>query len=572
MLGFSRYLVESVFLTEAGASTARQGHANEIFTNDFVNAYAKAFNKHSAAGKSEEESHANALKEMRKIKYDHEYHMNRKDLEPKTAAQIRKSVNELGPDYSAIVHENSKNSAEAPISYLRQKYGARVLNSIHSGAGQAAEVGNADVVFNLSHKNKKKLAGALLEHDDKTPEQFKYGQSLKYSSAEKEKETKIHSPGVDTAVAIIDEHHRRMFGTDSGIAKNLIAAKNKGQQAQREAVLGISSGKKTHHEFLSSMITKVKADAEKAAATGTTPKFKPPEIKDDDEWIKKVRKAKYEPVIDKKTGSIKGADFDDKNFLSVLRRFNESKAKIPGIDKEAAKRAYGAISNENLKMKGALADAIHKPIQKILSHSSSDLKEQKEIDAKKHDFHRDLLNIHEPTENKLPTMLVKTQGDGAVHVADSNEAFAEHYGNRDKPNSENVSFNKKTKGSSTFRLGASTAGIDSRPGTMHNPLKNTINFTVPPSFFAPVTKTYAGGKFDKQIQPAEENKQDTISNSKSKLPYNRPGAGRVPQTDSPMAIAPKPGITKSGITIDADAEHGGTQFYAPHEKNLMKGL
>lgn len=52
---------------------------------------------------------------------------------------------------------------------------------------------------------------------------------------------------------------------------------------------------------------------------------------------------------------------------------------------------------------------------------------------------------------------------------------------------------------------------------------------------------------------------------RNRLPFRKKGVERVPQTDSPMASSPAPGL-------NPEADHGGRQFYAPHEKALMKGL
>jgi hypothetical protein len=50
-----------------------------------------------------------------------------------------------------------------------------------------------------------------------------------------------------------------------------------------------------------------------------------------------------------------------------------------------------------------------------------------------------------------------------------------------------------------------------------------------------------------------------------RLPHAKKGAQRIPQSDSPMAATQAPGI-------NANSDHGGRSFYAPHEKALMKGL
>jgi len=52
---------------------------------------------------------------------------------------------------------------------------------------------------------------------------------------------------------------------------------------------------------------------------------------------------------------------------------------------------------------------------------------------------------------------------------------------------------------------------------------------------------------------------------RKRLTYKRPGTGRVPQTGSPIATAPRPGL-------NPEAEHSGRSFYTPQEKLHMKGL
>lgn len=51
----------------------------------------------------------------------------------------------------------------------------------------------------------------------------------------------------------------------------------------------------------------------------------------------------------------------------------------------------------------------------------------------------------------------------------------------------------------------------------------------------------------------------------ARRPHRQKGVQRVPQTDSPMASAPTPGL-------NPETDHGGRQFYSPQEKALMRGL
>lgn len=564
----SNMLTFSLFLTEAqGASTARQGHANEIFSNDFFNHYAKQYEKAIKSGKNEDEAHGIASNSVRKLKYDHEHHRNRTDLASKTAAQIKKSVEELGPENSEAVFHSSKNSFEAPVEYLRKRYpGVKLINAIHAGAGQSE--GNADNVLNLRHEGKTKTTELHQDHVGPL-DMSRYGLSQKYSRSLKDEDTKIHSPGVNKLVKIIDDHHSSMYGKGSGIGKELSKAVESGKQEQRASVLETNSKNSSHHKVLSELAQKLKDDVEQSKITGRPMKYLPQGAKAD-EWAKKVKNAKYDPQVHPKTGEVTGADFND-HFLSVLRSYgrenelskkNNKVSKTKGIDHDSIDEAYNSIANANSRMKGMIADAIHKPISRMLSQTSANPEEQSRIDDVKHSLHRHLLNIHEPSDKSLPTMLVKTLGDGTTHLADANEAFLHNYGDRGSPNQENLSYTKKTEGKGSFRVGASTLTVDSRPGTMHDPLTNPVNFTLPGKFFKPVGVTYKDGKFDKPIQSTSSAKPTKTKPSVSATkPTTRPDPGGFGQHrgDGPRALNP-------------ESEHAGKAFYAPHEKALMKGL
>lgn len=573
MLGFNQFLTEA---KSDGASTARQGHANEIFSNDFFNHYAKHYDEANKSGKTEEQAHAHATKAVRNLKYDHDYHRNRTDLEPKTAAQIKKSVEELGPENSEAVFHSSKNSFEAPVEYLRKRYpGVKLMGAIHAGAGQSE--GNADNVLKLQHEGKNKTSELHQEHVGPL-DMTKYGLSQKYSRSLKDEDTKIHSPGVNKLVQIINDHHSQMFGKESDISEDLSKAVKAGKEGQRNSVLETNSKGVAHHQVLSDLLQKLTDDADHSKATGRPMKYLPPGTKAD-EWAKKIKNAKYEPSVHPVTGELNGADFND-HFLSILRNYGRENEKFKGkklssrtkgIDHDGIDEAYTSIAGANSRMKGSIADAINKPLSKMLGHTSASSEEQSRIDGLKHSLHRSLLNIHEPSENTLPTMLVKTLGDGTTHIADANEAFEKHFGEKGAPNQDNLSYTKKTEGKGSFRVGPATLTVDSRPGTMHNPLTNPVNFTLPGKFFKPAGNTYSDGKFEKEITSAPTNKKVSKKTKVSSAPVAAV-SGSKPKPTEPTVSGGFGQFRGDGPSINPDVEHGGRQFYAPHEKALMKGL
>lgn len=467
------------FLTEAssGDVTARQGHANEFFSNDHGNVYGEAVQRALSSGASDNEAHSFGLRELMNTQYDHKKYSNDK--------KTKKSVETLGRAAAKLVHDNSKNTAAAAAEYMFKKYGGKLKRSIWVGAGQAKaaekETGgkktNADLIYKVDHNNKEKTAEAHLEQ-----EPMNFGGSLKYSSEEKDTTSKIHSPGINTAAKIIADHHQQMFGRSINVQKALEIAREEGQEIQRRSVVDLNKkAKRSHHDVIMDFLKKARANPAKYSGG-------------DEKWETALRKAKYEPVISR--GKVRGADFND-DFLSLIRKTTRKKPK--NVNHEALQEFYDHVSGKNSEMRNNIADVLHPHIKKILSHSSKDPNEQERINKVKESLHRHLANVFDPNEkpDQLPTLMIKTGGDGTVGLTDLNEAYRNHFGETQ----DNLSYVKKSANSGTFRVGPGTLSVDVRPGTMHNPLTNPVNYTIPSTFTRNSTIKYKNGKFDQEITP-----------------------------------------------------------------------
>lgn len=486
MFSFKEYITEA-----SGDVTARQGHANEFFTNDHGNRYAEAADSATQSGASHEEAHAAGLKALMGGHYDHDRYLKDK--------KTQKSVKTLGPEASKLVHDNSRNTAAATAEYMFRKYGGRIKKSIWVGAGQAkaaeAESGgkktNADLIYKIDHNNQEKTAEAHLDHQPN----MSFGGSLKYSSEEKDTQSKIHSPGINTLAKIVDDHHKQMFGSSANMQEELEKAKENGQESQRRSVTDTNKSGMSHHQVISDFLQKARENPSKYSGG-------------DEKWEESLRKAKYNPIINKKTNGVQGADFND-DFLSLVRKTVRNKPR--GVDHKALDEFYKHVSSKNSEMRNNIADVIHKPIQNILRHSSDDPAAHQNIDQIKQSLHRHLANVHDPKEkpDQLPTLMVKTGGDGTVGLSDVNEAYRKHFAD----SRENLSFEKKSKNKGSFRVGPGTLTVDVRPGTMHNPLTNPANYTIPSSFTKATTLKYKNGKFDSEITPDSSNTKVTPTQS-----------------------------------------------------------
>ena len=483
------------FLAEAsGNVTARQGHANEFFTNDHGNVYGEAVQKALSSGASDEQAHAIGLQTLMSTQYDHKKYSSDK--------KTQKSVNTLGRAASKLVHDNSRNTAAAAAEYMFRKYGGKIKKSIWVGAGQAKaaekETGgkktNADVILKIDHNNAEKSAEAHLEQ-----EPINFGGSLKYSSDEKDTNSKIHSPGVNTFAKLVDDHHRQMYGKGANLQRALELAREEGQQNQRRSVLDPNKkAKRSHHEVITDFLKKARANPEKYSGG-------------DSEWEKSLSKAKYEPVVMR--GKVKGADFND-DFLSLIRKTVRKKPK--NINHEALSEFYDHVSSKNSEMRNGLADILHPAIKRILSRTSNIPEEQEAYNKIKESLHRHLANVFDPSEkpDQLPTLMIKTGGDGTVGLTDLNEAYKNHFSGQQR--NQNVSFQKKSANTGTFRVGPGTVSIDVRPGTMHNPLTNPVNYTVPSTFVRDSTIKYKNGKFDQDIIPHQSKATSVAPKPKAK--------------------------------------------------------
>ena len=476
MFSFAQFLLEA----KAGDITASQGHANEFFTNDHGNIYAQAAHEALARGASDDEAHNAGIAALRSTKYSHNKYAAGKTTQ--------KAVGILGKDASKIVHDNSKNTAEAMAQYIHQKFGGHLAKSLWVGAGQAkaaeqatgGKKTNGDLLLMTEHRGQIKNSEAHLENEPFTG----FGGSLKYSSSDKDSQTKIHSPGINTLADIIDDHHQQMFGKSSDIHNELEKAVREGQAEQRKVAVAVNSRGMSHHDVLSHYIDQLRQDPERYRPKGVKPET----------WAKLIKNSKYTPSINQKTGAVEGADVNE-HFLSLIRK--TVRDRTSGLDHASLDEYYKDLSNANSNMKNKMADALYAPISRILSAKGSTPEEQNRINTIKESLHRSVANVHSPDSNanQLPTLLVKTAGDGTVSISDSNESFKNHL-----KDENNLSFSKKSPNKGTFRVGPGTITVDARPGTMHNPLINPANYTVPSTFFKADTVKYKDGNFDRQIE------------------------------------------------------------------------
>jgi len=539
MLKFITFILKEA----AGDITARQGHANEFFTNDHGKAYAKASLEAVNRGASSEEAHAAGLAAIMSKQYDHNSYL--------ANSKTKKSVATLGPEAARQVHDNSRQTMAAMAEYLHKRYNGRLSDSIWVGAGQAGAAAaaangmktNADLILKVNHEKREKSAEAHLEN-----EPTNFGGSLKYSSSEKDSQSKIHSPGINTLAKIIESHHKQMFGEESGITEKLQTAREEGQERQRRSVTDLNKSGVSHHEVISDFLEKARANPKKYSGG-------------DEKWEEALRKTKYIPISNPKTNGIHGADFND-DFLSLIRKTIRNKPK--GVDHKALDEFYKHVSNKNSEMRNDMADIVHEPIRNMLRHTSPDAETQDSLDKIKESLHRHLANVHNPGEkpDQLPTMMVKTGGDGTVGIADVNEAYRQHF----SADRNNLSFEKKSPNKGTFRVGPGTLTLDVRPGTMHNPLANPANYTIPSSLTRSAIVKYKNGKFDKKITSDETNTKETSPESRI--------APAAPKSYAPAPVAtaaPPANKGTRGFAVNKDSS-GDWRQNQPHSQNLAGSM
>lgn len=406
MLGFSQYLIEA-----KGAETSFTGIANEHFTNYFLNNYHKHFASHLSKTNDAKASHAKAIEKINSLKYD-----------PKTYKDIpvvQNAHNFLGHDEMNNIHEDSKKTTQKIAEHLLDSYGDRVTGSLHVGAGGPKMVkeitgkpSQADILVKTNNPSYgDRQAPAILEHK---------GVSLKYSKA-KSGAIKIHSPTVNRMAAIIEDHHKKMHGQESGLHNALDKIGQKGLLEQQKAL-------KPHHSVLNSYFTSL-GD----------------------------KKMTYQPVVDK-TGKHIGGSLSQA-AVSHIRDSKDPKLRA----------AFDAMAEKNLAMKTEMAHTIHKSISSVLK-PETDNKGNKI----KESLIRSIANVHSPKSGKqLPTMLVNTDRNKGVSIYDTNKFLESHM----KQNG--LSETSHSKGTSTFKVGPLSLSLDNRPTTTKNPVTSfPINTTV----------------------------------------------------------------------------------------------
>lgn len=404
------------------------------------------------------------------------------------------------------MHEDSKKTARGIINHVRNM-GYGIDESKHMGIGGPAAVeayagkpSEADLAFKIHHHDTGEQDYAQAFLDH-------LGASLKYSKG-KESSMKIYAPGVNTMADIVDNHHSRLFRSNRSLNDELREIADNGLNNQRASL-------RKHHKELQDYFQKY--DEENGS-----------------------KNPSYTPI--RENGRVVGGNLSQK-AMSHIR------------DNPKLRHIYDSVSAQNLKMKNELAGAIHNRIGQVLDHEPGN-PQHNEL---KESLLRSISNLH---KDKLPTFLTST--------------------NRQKPEADiynmsdylSKSIEKdglerhKHGGASTFSVGPFSLGLDTRPTTRQDPLSGPINVTVSKSQVkktmepsnSAVTKSSSTKKQIKKTAP------EIVSEPtpRTRLAYNRPGTNRVPQTDSPMATAPTPGL-------NPESDHGGRSFYTPQEKLLMKG-
>lgn len=408
------------FLTESGATTAVSGHANEHFATSFINDYVSSMNNHMSNGASEDEAHERAIEEMNDRQYKHEDWKDHSGLE--------KAHKIFDKEEMSKMHDDSKETTQEIINFLKNKYDMTVTRGHHMGidgpAGAERLTGKrteADmIVEGRSKKGERQMAQAFTEY---------LGASLKYSKAAGNT-LKIFSPGINTMASIIDKHESDMgIGTNLSLADELEQIKNEGISKQREALA-------EHHDILQDYFSK--KDAEKQAKS------------------KRKINPSYTPEYDS-NGNVIGAQMSQ----AAVSHIRDSK--IPEL-----RAAYESMSSKNLEMKTKLADAIHNRISNIINYQHPDPEKNKQV---KESLFRSVTNLY---KDKLPTFLVSTTRGKGARTYD----LSEHMNNIIK--SSGVPETSKQKGTSTFKFGDFSFGLDSRPTTGGtsgdaNPLSGPIN-------------------------------------------------------------------------------------------------
>jgi len=297
------------FITEAkGADTAFSGHANEHFTNDFLNAY--QHHHDDAVKRGIANPHEHALRKMNAIKYDHAAYSQHPEL--------ANAAKHFGPQEMENIHNDSKMTANGIINHLRNKYGQNVAESIHVGKGGPAMVekltgkpSQADIVVRT---NQNKTAPIVTEHK---------GVSLKYSKVGSGS-TKIHSPTLKNMADIIEAHHEKLHGKSFGLHALLKKEADRGLREQRQAL-------RPYHDIIMKHL-----DANR------------------DPNDKKLKHLTYK-----------------KNAEGDLELHKDAISHIRDSDDPRVREAYDAMATANLAMKARMAHHFHSAVASAMGAPSN---------------------------------------------------------------------------------------------------------------------------------------------------------------------------------------------------------
>lgn len=547
MLGFSQYIVEAKAGAKQtpikeggeGSKIKHRSNVNELAFAHAIDRYGDLLQKHG--------DHQKAITALANEEHLHPGNMPKGYEHHEQLQQSFKGLGHADADRTAW---DSHHAAISTINHIHNNYGDIAGRAVWTGPDTSGET-------------VKKITGTNTQADILIPTKsgdvvIKRGGhisgSLKYHQDLKKTPTKLFQGTADDLSNKIQKHHMSNFGQRD------VNLDNATQQV-KDAFSGVSDRLSKHADVLSS--------------AGINPGRNGKYTGDHQDLLRYAHSSLNSPN-DKEKARTNG------KIRDYLTSNGVPKTKHNAIIQQLANIHDTEVRDPKTTSSRNFAKAVSEALNKSYTQGTSG----------QNALVRDLLNIRE--RRKAKVLVIKTQRSKGDHVKDPQGSLpvvsiANHSNDLEtlrkraeragqKENGIYRSGKIENVGSEPDEEGSSTSTINTNDG------KTVARMSIDSNKTSPSVIAQAGNAIDnfKKIsdhhpwvasQPEERSKKVTKAlsaapapapASRNRLQYNRPGAGRFPQTDSPIASAPTPGI-------NPEADHGGRQWLTPQEKTLLKG-
>lgn len=524
MLGFSQYLVEARSKKEAAVPqgeyvnpkvlTAHRGKLNEI-------AFAHVFDRYNQLMQKHKGNHEKALAELTS-----ESHLDPDKLDQNHPFKesLSHSQNLIGRNESDRTLWDSHHAALATLNHIHHEVGDITGPAIWAGpdvkGGKAEEATGvktqADIIVPTRNGNVMIKGGGHVNG------------SLKYSADPSHTPTKMFQGTARDAAEYVQKHHEKNFGK-----------RDKELDDATSALEGSFGG-----------VTDIMNKNGKALkAAGVNP--------DSKESVKLLRYA-HTSLNDRNPAE------RARTHAKIVEHMNKKGVPTQEHQQHIANLAsvYPSVTGSKTDSSQNWFKAFKGALSKSLTKGTSG----------QQNLLRSLSNVKE--RRKARVMIIKTQRSKGDHNENPEGSMPKvsigNHANDFEATMRRGLRHGKTENQLYDATGGtgetSTAAIRLDDG------KTMLNFGMDKSKGTPSVIAQAGNAIDnfKDISNYHPSRAQGLQRSRrivspqAKLPHPQKGTERVPQTDSPMASVPNPGL-------NPESDHGGRSFYTPQEKLLMKG-